>query len=56
MAALFGLLTLFYPALTLAALILFFGAFATVFGLLLIVLGFRLRSWGRGRGGAPQPA
>ena len=43
----FGVLVALFPGPGALAIVLWIGAFATVTGVLLIVLGFRLRSWNR---------
>src|SRR3712207_9440268 len=47
-AAIFGLAALFWPGLTLFVLIVFFGAYAVVDGILAIVAGIRGSGGGRG--------
>jgi uncharacterized membrane protein HdeD (DUF308 family) len=56
LSVLFGVALFLFPGAGALAVTLWIGAYATAFGILLIVLGFRLRSWGRVRGGAPEPA
>jgi uncharacterized membrane protein HdeD (DUF308 family) len=43
----FGTLIVLYPAAGALAVVLWIGAYALVFGVLLVVLSFRLRAWGR---------
>ena len=50
----FGLLLMLFPGVGALAVVLWIGAYAIMFGALLIGLGFRLRSWGRH--GTPHPA
>ncbi len=55
----FGLLLLFAPLAGAIVLALWLGAYMLIFGVVLIALGFRLRSWGRdpvARQGAIAPA
>jgi uncharacterized membrane protein HdeD (DUF308 family) len=44
LAVLFGITALVMPGLTLAMLVLLYGGYAIVFGVLLLVIGFRLRA------------
>jgi uncharacterized membrane protein HdeD (DUF308 family) len=46
LAVIFGVLALMWPGPTLAALVLFFAAFAIVDGILALVVGFRSKWWG----------
>jgi len=50
----FGILLVLFPGAGALAVVLWIGAYAIVFGALLIGLGFRLRSWGQH--GTPHPA
>ena len=55
----FGILVAAVPLAGALVIALWFGAYAFVFGVLLVALGFRLRSWDKGilaRGGIPAPA
>lgn len=51
----FGLLLILFPGAGALAMVLWIGAYAVVAGVLLIALGFRLRSWSRGHV-VPAPA
>jgi len=46
-SVIFGILLVIAPLAGALVITLWFGAYALVFGVLLVVLGFRLRSWGR---------
>ena len=58
LAVAFGLLLIAFPAAGALAVVLWIGAYAVVTGILLIALGFQLRSWGRSHpaGAMPRPA
>jgi uncharacterized membrane protein HdeD (DUF308 family) len=51
-----GILLVLFPGPGALALVLWVGAYALVSGILLVVLGVRLRSWGRSHRTAPRPA
>ena len=51
-----GFLLMLYPGAGALAVILWIGAYALVSGTVLVVLAFRLRSWGRSHTTHPQPA
>ncbi len=46
-AILFGLMAMFMPAITLSALVMVFGAFALVDGVIALIAGFRIRDHGK---------
>src|SRR6185436_4473350 len=52
----FGVLILGYPASGALAVLLWIGTFSIIIGAVLIGLGFRLRSWGRGHHETPVVA
>ena len=55
-SVLFGLLLVFFPGEGALAVIWIIGAYAVIFGVLLLALAFRLRSWQQtARGGAASP-
>lgn len=47
LSAIFGILVLLWPALGIAAIAAFIGVFALIYGIVLVVLGFRLRKLAR---------
>jgi uncharacterized membrane protein HdeD (DUF308 family) len=53
-----GIVLFMYPVAGIASLVLIIGAYAFIFGILLIVLGIRIRSWGTHHSvpGTPNPA
>jgi uncharacterized membrane protein HdeD (DUF308 family) len=58
-SVLFGLLLVMMPVIGAVVIALWVGAYAFIFGVLLVALGFKLRSWGHGlstRGAMPLPA
>lgn len=55
----FGILLLLFPGTGALAVVLWIGAYALVFGVILVVLAFRIRSWAHGHHGPhpmPHPA
>lgn len=58
LAVAFGLVLMMAPGVGAMALVLWIGAYAIISGMLLVALGFRLRSWGQmhGPGATPHPA
>lgn len=54
-SVLFGVVVLVFPAAGALAVVLWIGAYALVFGTLLIALAFRLRSWTHGHTAHPMP-
>jgi len=50
LSLLFGVLLIVFPGAGAIAVALWIGTYAIMLGVLLIALGFRLRSWGRGHG------
>jgi uncharacterized membrane protein HdeD (DUF308 family) len=55
LSVLFGLFLVVYPGAGALTVVLWIGAYALVFGIMMIALSLRLRSWGR-LSGAPRPA
>ncbi|HET9274428.1 MAG TPA: HdeD family acid-resistance protein [Gemmatimonadales bacterium] len=53
LAVAFGFLMMLYPGAGALAMVLYIGAYAAVVGVLLIALGFELRSWGRAHAVTP---
>lgn len=53
LSIIFGLIVLAYPSAGMVAIALWIAAYAIVFGVVLIALGFKLRSRGEERGGPP---
>lgn len=52
----FGILLVVFPAAGALAVVWWIGAYALLFGVLLVALAFRLHAWGRSHGGAAAPS
>lgn len=55
MAVAFGVILVVQPGAGALAMALWIGVYALISGILMVALGFKLRSWGRTHGGAPTP-